>query len=560
MVLHSGRIIAVQASAAAAVAAWSAGAVPLALVAPVALATVAAAVVRVRGTWASAWLALFMGYVVRRHRSPRSALAGLASPQTLDLDGDPVALITDSGGPTAILALGEPDSLLGDPGPALPELSTLAQPDVRLRLVVSCVAAPAPGVRGPAATAYRQLTAGTTPGYRRALLAVQVRRVPGYDEATLRRMLAGSLRQLRRRLKGHGIPARALGPGALTGVLAELTHDDAGATAERWSGLTFGGRHHVAFRLADTTGDTETVSVAARLLALQGCAVTLALACEGDAVDTYVRLTATDAADLAIAVDAFHNQLTAAGVGSVRLDGAQVNGFTSTLPLGPPAAPRPGRQRQPTDLVIGGCGVMLGTNRHGEPVVARLFRGEPTRVVLVGPPARARLVVLRALAMGASLFLQTGQPDQWDPFVRAIGSNAPITVTGTGRRFEAPPATLLRPQLVVLDVGAPALGPPPLADAAWRTTLVVRDEITDADVDPLARADLAVLAPVSEAEAVLAGAALGLGGNADWLARIRGDIIGAAVPRRTVRWAMASPTPLELQLIGPTHSGGVGEQ
>jgi hypothetical protein len=80
--------------------------------------------------------------------------------------------------------------------------------------------------------------------------------------------------------------------------------------------------------------------------------------------------------------------------------------------------------------------------------------------------------------------------------------------------------------------------------------MVVRDQVTALDVDLLARADLALLAPLSDHEAVLAGAALGLGHSADWLARIRGDMLGVVVPRRTVRWAMVSPTELELQIIG----------
>lgn len=81
------------------------------------------------------------------------------------------------------------------------------------------------------------------------------------------------------------------------------------------------------------------------------------------------------------------------------------------------------------------------------------------------------------------------------------------------------------------------------------STLVVRDELTPADVDTLGRADLAVLQPLDPSEAALAGTALGLGGAAEWLTRIRDDMV-AVVNRRALRWALLSPTPIESQLVG----------
>ena len=59
-----------------------------------------------------------------------------------------------------------------------------------------------------------------------------------------------------------------------------------------------------------------------------------------------------------------------------------------------------------------------------------------------------------------------------------------------------------------------------------------------------------LLQPLTAAEAALAGGALGLGGSADWLTRIQSDMVGVVLPRRSVRWTLLSPTPIELQLIG----------
>ena len=86
-----------------------------------------------------------------------------------------------------------------------------------------------------------------------------------------------------------------------------------------------------------------------------------------------------------------------------------------------------------------------------------------------------------------------------------------------------------------------------------QASLVVRDELAPADADALARADLVLLQPLRANEAALAGVALGLGEAAEWLTRIRDDMVGV-VNRRAVRWALLSATPIESQLIGtPTR-------
>ena len=104
----------------------------------------------------------------------------------------------------------------------------------------------------------------------------------------------------------------------------------------------------------------------------------------------------------------------------------------------------------------------------------------------------------------------------------------------------------LRPLLVVVDVGPVAADRTP--GPGWQATLVVRDDLTPADIDALAHADLVVLQPLPPDEAALAGAALGLGDAAGWLTRIRDDMVGV-VSRRTLRWALLSPTPIERSLV-----------
>jgi hypothetical protein len=167
--------------------------------------------------------------------------------------------------------------------------------------------------------------------------------------------------------------------------------------------------------------------------------------------------------------------------------------------------------------------------------------------VLVGGLAAAQLLVLRALALGAGVLVQTGRPRAWEPFVRGVGGQQGGVVVVPSGRAVGVTGSPLRPLLVVADAGTAAGEPPP--GAGWVSTLVVRDGLTPADVDTLGRADLAVLQPLDPPEAALAGTALGLGGAAEWLTRIRDDMV-AVVNRRALRWALLSPTPIESQLVG----------
>jgi hypothetical protein len=227
------------------------------------------------------------------------------------------------------------------------------------------------------------------------------------------------------------------------------------------------------------------------------------------------------------------------------------------LPLGgtPAAVPGlPGDGVHPADqhdgplVPIGAAGVMLGSNRHGAPVIARLFRPEQTRALVVGGVRCAQLLTLRAMALGARVVVRTARPRAWEPFVRgAAVPGESIAVVPPGRTVQTAPASALHPLLIVVDLGP--VGPDDEPGAAWQATLVVRDEFSAADVDAASRADLLVLQPLRAEEATLLGGALGLGEVAQWMTRIRPDMV-AVVNRRAVRWAALAQTPIETQLLG----------
>lgn len=535
---------------------------------------------RLRGRWVFEWLGVAMRFSGRRHTAP----AGAAAPSLLEfvapgsrveqaeMAGDPGAVLIDGLGCTAILELGDPAGLLAEESAALPSPASLLpaagpeHPPVLIQLLLS--GAPAPSIRagaGTPANSYRQLTEGRLLGHSRALLAVRVLRSEGWSEEELRRALGGLVRKLVRRLSAA--PARPLGEAAALRVLAELAHDDDGAAAqETWPGLRVGGLAQATYRLRrwpDLRVETARRLVP-RMLTLPATSTTVALtagprpAHGPTPIEMTVRLAAPDPGSLGLAGQALRKVVSAEHAAVRRLDGEHLLGLAATLPLGgtptavpglPPDGVHPADQFEGLHLPVGTSGLMLGRNRHGNPVVARLFRPEQTRALLIGGVRCAQLVALRAMAVGARVVVQTARPQAWEPFVRgaAVPGEA-IAVVPPGRAIEIAPGSAIQPLLVVVDVGP--VGADNRPGAGWQATLVVRDDFSPADVDVASRADLLMLQPLRPDEATLIGGALGLGEVAQWMTRIRPDMVGV-VNRRAVRWAALAETPIEAQLIGP---------
>ena len=584
--IRANQLVSTQVAAVAVLAGAVYGTITLAAAVAAAIVLLALTWLRMRGRWAFEWLSIGMRFAGRRHTAPvgiaPTALLEFVAPGSrvaqAELGGDTAAVIVDSAGLTAVLELGDPTGLLVEdvhtlPSPAaLLPATTAKHPPCRIQLLLTGV--PAPSVRaggGTPANSYRQLTEGRLLGHSRVLLAVRVLRAEGWTEEDLRRALSGLVRKLPRRL--GNVPARPLGEAAAVRVIGELAHDDGlGSAQETWPGLRVGGLAQATFRLQrwpDLRIETSRRLVS-RLLALPAAATTVALSAgprpgggTATAVDLTVRLAAPDAAALATAGQALRKLLAGERAYARRLDGEHLEGLTATLPLGGTAPPDiPGRHADgalPADVVtglelpVGAAGLMVGHNRHGVPVVARFFRPEQTRALLVGGVRCAQVLALRAMALGARVVVQTARPHAWEPFVRgAAVPGESIAVVPPGRAIEIPPGSALHPLFVVVDVGP--VGADTRPGAGWQATLVVRDDFSAADVDVASRADLLLLQPLRPDEATLVGAALGLGDAAQWLTRIRADMLGL-VNRRAVRWVALAQTPIEAQLIGPPVRG-----
>lgn len=571
---RGGQIVAAEVALALLVAAVGHGIIAIAAAILAAGVIVTIAWLRVRRRWLFQWLAIGARYSSRRRTlhadAQPDALLELVRPDAevvpAELDRNAAAVISDLYGLTAVIELGDPTILLSDTVASLPSPAALLPapapdlPQVRIQLLISGVPAPAPRAgAGTAATSYRQLTEGRLFSQQRAVLAVRVRRAEGWAEADLRRSLSSLVRKVRRRL--GAVPSRPLGEAAALAVLADLAHHDLASPArEGWPAIQMGGLLQATFRLRrwpDLRAETAQRLVP-RLLALPAAATTVSIAADagGAGAEMVIRLAALDATGLSTAGQALNRLLGAESARAQRLDGEQMKGFVATLPLGGELPKLPSAPATATGdasrlhLPLGGDGMMIGTNRHGTPVTVRLFRPEPTRLVLVGGIRAAQLLALRAMALGARVAVQTSRPYAWEPFVRGVSTpGETIGLVPAGGQVALPLGTPMRPLLLVVDVGPVGVA----TGTAWQATLVVRDELAAVDVDTLSRADLAVLQRLRPDEAALAAGTLGLSEAQGWLTRIREDMVGV-VNRRSVRWALLSATSIEQQLVGaPTR-------
>ncbi|WP_436524646.1 type VII secretion protein EccE [Actinoplanes sp. HUAS TT8] len=446
---------------------------------------------RARGHWAFEWLGA--GLRFRAARRPAGTVFDRVAPGTrvtsIDLPGGPVAVLDDGSGLTVLLEVGDPADLLAGTSHELTAPWEIVagdnreRPSCRVQLLLSAAPAATAGT-GPIVTSYRALADGRAFGHARAVLAVRVRRDEGGSDVASRRALTGLVRKLTKRLTAHPLD-RAAAIRTITdfayGVPAAEVH-------EEWSSLRVGDLSQTTFHTSPEAGVTPSAELLTRLLRLPVAATTVALTAElpesGSAdplsISLAVRLTASDPAALESAAASVRRL-----VALRRRDGDHLRGLAATLPLGAsgrplqeeygwhpkrasPASPRFDRLVLPTTW----SGVVVGRNRHGNPLPIRLFRTEPTRMLLVSGLRCAQLLVFRSLAVGARVLVRTRRPREWAAFARGTAADhGTIVLAPPDHPVEPPPGTPLRPLLTILDTGPAVAARPALATSPWSDPL-----------------------------------------------------------------------------------------
>lgn len=201
------------------------------------------------------------------------------------------------------------------------------------------------------------------------------------------------------------------------------------------------------------------------------------------------------------------------------------------------------------------AGLVIGRDAERKLVVMPLFRPEPTRAALVGGLWAAKVVVFRALALGARVAVCTVRPREWEGLGRSATGRDDRLAVLAGDRPVTVDANPHSPALYVYDVGdhgtatTPVLGP-------WRTQLTVLPRLTVYGSQAVEDAHLTILQRLHPDEAPAATTSLRVSSDNLRLLQMMYDemvaVVRDGVPERFV-WC--TPTSHETRLFGNPHRG-----
>jgi hypothetical protein len=198
-------------------------------------------------------------------------------------------------------------------------------------------------------------------------------------------------------------------------------------------------------------------------------------------------------------------------------------------------------------LASGPSGFVLGRDQHSALATLRLFRPRPTRVLLIDQGWLERILLMRAMAVGARVVMHTADEQSWNGFGPTLtGRPDRFRVVPPVQPVEAPAAadqpTLFVAERHLLDL--PALGP-------WQTQLTVAAWFGDYLAQPLAQADMVILRRLPARQVAAAKTLMRLDGwRADALQETPIDGL-ALCEAGTWRYLRVISTAVEQEIFGP---------
>lgn len=191
-------------------------------------------------------------------------------------------------------------------------------------------------------------------------------------------------------------------------------------------------------------------------------------------------------------------------------------------------------------------GLFLGNDHQRSPVTLRLFRSRPTRVVLIDQGWIDRILIFRALALGARVVIHTAAAEQWANFGASVTGRPDRLLAAAPDRPVEVPASITQPVLYVTEgqrAELPRLGP-------WEAQVTVAQQFGDYVAQTALEADLLIMRRLSPHETAFAASLLRTTAieNAA-LQTVPADGVVLFGPG-TRRYVKVVPTPAERRLYG----------
>ncbi len=215
-------------------------------------------------------------------------------------------------------------------------------------------------------------------------------------------------------LTAHGISAMS------AGLIDNADADDA---AEGWSSITYGQYSTTAYTLDHPVDAATSTAIWTVPSASTTCAIRLTRDGGRYALSTVIRYATIG--DLALIPPQSLR----------RLDGRQRPALNRTLPVGSddvtsvPVISLDLGELDAIRVVDGGHGQLLGADVHGEATAVPLFGSDVRRVDVHGSALITQQIVVRAIAVGATVIIKTDRPDTWRPLVATVNDARTIFMT-----------------------------------------------------------------------------------------------------------------------------------
>ncbi|MGO4615613.1 type VII secretion protein EccE [Nocardia sp. 2YAB30] len=342
--------------------------------------------------------------------------------------------------PPRFVTLLSPSGLSSGDKVPLPELARcLSQFDIDLASIDVISTGARTSDAGPVARLYDQIL-GPLPAVAQRTVWIVLRLNPlanvgavdrrgGGSTGTLRSGIVAT-RRVANRLAARGLTASVLSAAEMTAVVHQLTR---GASLDQLretsQGLEHDGIYSTSYRMAlEALGPRGFADV----WATQSLATTMTVRLRRAAADGTPAQSAGSApiaVSATVRFDTRHEPAEVSAPGLIPMPGKQYRALLHSLPISAqgPELPIDSSFGTPDSLAslsmpIAGCGQLIGADSSGHGVALPLVGQRVRRVEIIGALLIAKQVILRAIALGATVVVHTNRHEAWREMVAYVDS------------------------------------------------------------------------------------------------------------------------------------------